>query len=122
MQQEHARQDLLPGAAGPALLVRLGRGDTLRAQLRGRQHPARGVREATEGAGGERGVVGHDPEVPAPAPPVNRCYTLVDKSGQDYAKVRAFDYRYPLVRTAIKKGYGSDYPNSVTPNPAAPHR
>lgn len=49
---------------------------------------------------------------------MNLCYTPVDKPGQDRTKVRAFDCRYPLVRTGIRKGYGSDYPNSVTRNRA----
>ncbi|GAA3831952.1 hypothetical protein GCM10022206_82840 [Streptomyces chiangmaiensis] len=117
MQQVHARQELLPGAAGPAVLGGLGCGHTVGAQLCRGQHPALNLRQMTEGAGGERGVVGHDPGVPAPGAAPNRCYTPVDKCGQHGAKVRAFDCRKRLVRVGAAEGYGfrSSYFVTVVP-------
>ncbi|GAA3304078.1 hypothetical protein GCM10020295_54280 [Streptomyces cinereospinus] len=56
MEQVHAREDLLPGTAGPALRVRLGGGDSVGPQLRGRHDPAPAVGQVVQGAG-ESGVL-----------------------------------------------------------------
>ncbi|GAA4998215.1 hypothetical protein GCM10023335_09600 [Streptomyces siamensis] len=84
------------------------------AQLCGGQDPPLYVGQVVQGAGGERGVVVHAPGFPAPEPPSNRCYTVVDKCGQGRPKVRTFDCRKALVRTGSNTGYGSEYLYFVT--------
>lgn len=84
MQQEHARQELLPGPAGPALLVRLGGRDAVHPQLGGGQYPALYVRQVAEGAGArESGVLWvMTPAFPCPIRPltaVTRLSTIPDK-------------------------------------------
>ena len=68
-------------------------GHSVRPQLRGGQDAALGVGEVGEGEGGERGVVVHATGMPAGGRGANRCYRLVDISGQPRPKVRAFDCR-----------------------------
>lgn len=93
VEQVHAGQELLPGAARAALLVQ-GRGvDPVRLELGGAQDALPAAVEVLEGAGGQRGVVVHDLAIPGAGLASNRCYTLVDKKGQACPKVRAFDCR-----------------------------
>ncbi|GGX50781.1 hypothetical protein GCM10010358_00340 [Streptomyces minutiscleroticus] len=101
MQQDDARQDLLPGAAGPAPLGGLGGGDAAPAELGGGQHPLPYVGQPAKGVGGERGVVVHAPQFPVPDRSRNSCYTFVDKAGRARPKVQAFESRKPLVRTEV---------------------
>ncbi|GGZ92783.1 hypothetical protein GCM10010371_60740 [Streptomyces subrutilus] len=60
------------------------------AQLGEGQHAGAAAGEVGEGEGR---VLVHDAEVPSGHGLDNPCYKLVDKSGQDRAKVRAFDCR-----------------------------
>src|SRR5690606_30698562 len=122
VEQDDTGQQLLPGTAGAALLVRLGGRHAVGAQLGGGQHPAADVGEVVQGAGGERGVVGHDRQFPVPRRPPNPCYRSVDEQGQACTKGRVFGCRKALVHSVVTRGYGCDGPKFVTVAAGAPSR
>ncbi|GDY74229.1 hypothetical protein SAV31267_037140 [Streptomyces avermitilis] len=92
MEQVHAREDLLPGAARPALLVRLGGRDSVGAQLGRGQDPALRVGQVVEGAG-ESGVLWFMkrgfPRPIRPLTAVTRPSTIRDKVTLKYGRSTA---------------------------------
>ncbi len=108
VQQDHVGQQLPPGAVGGGT-ARPARPPSPRGRAAERwSGRGGGPRRGGAGGGGERGVVGHGVGIPAARPALNRCYTPVEKCGQDGTQrsgVRMPIRRgKPLVRSGADQG------------------